>query len=600
MATSSNPGALPGTEIVFLQEPFGGIVQNLTGVETPPNLVASQEGVEATLTGKQSITQYAESNGMTLFKKEKLGHLSAGPVMSQVADPNNYVTALPVNGVVGNAQSGSAWILLENGRVVRLAYGGTTVLNEYDVNLAETSGAPNGYSYVDHSGHTPVASTKDIDDIVFTDLDGVEWVIYSWEDSTDGDVAIMKTSNPSARVDGWYSLVTESALTKGVPHKILQAPNGEICITNGDEIAQIQCAGGLDTFDSSDTQLDPAVPFLSVGVGWQANSIANYKSYLAVGASTTTAISSNGSGRGQCRLFLFDGTSATPQYVFDIPDNYLNAIFFDGTTLWVMTNGRNNTYKIWEFTGTAVKKAYESAMPLLNQIPTQGNFETVQDSMIFGSLKPNNLGAYLFRWYGGGMHCEAYLEDINSNVATDVGMVKNLYLDSLYIGVQYAGGYELMLYDDNAQSRYQPNAYLKTILFSSGILGRRTYPLGFKGTMNRIYLYLSQWGTGASLYLSLFKDYTTAAVGGSTDLLNLLIDTNTAIGNGYQASGSPFGSGGAYYHYAFPAGTTEMDISDIAIEDLSSFYMMITWNHASDIDVAAIIRKLVAYWNPSQ
>ena len=565
-----NPGATPGTQIVSIQTPFDGWVSsvieanNLSGGN---HYGAAVEGNEEGLTG-QTKNQYSESDGVTLFRNERLGHLSAAQCWTPVSDTNGYVTSLPLNGATASSDA-SAIVVLRNGRIVKMPAFQGNISAKYD---------PNGGTTLDTNLDNDLLVLKDVNP------SGVqEWVVWSWESSLKGDIAIAKAADFSSPTDSWFSgLATSYSLVPGVPHKLCLGPDGNIYVTNGNNVEQIVVGtGGALNAGGATKGLE-----LTLGSGWTAVGIASYKNYVAIIA--TSNVNSNVS-RGQVRVFLWNGESTTvgsvtliiPQYVYDIPDSSANGLFFDGNILWAITSGRNLSTKIWEFSSKGFVKAFETALyPPLNS-PLQGSMESYQDAMMMGMQRfalPG--GARLTRFYRGGFHDEGPITD-GTYGPTLIGMVKNLQGGVLFVGTRTGATNAYCIVYNNPVT-YQPGAVFRSVLYSLGLLGRRMYPLGFKGTVNRIKIYLSQWGTGASLTLSLFKDYAAAGVGGSNDLLNLVIDTTK-----------------------YPAGTAEIDLTGIdqgmpAITDISDFYMIITWSHSSPTATAAIIRRIEVHVDQSQ
>lgn len=602
---SSNPGALPGTEIVAIASPFGGWQSAPAGVVNTSNghYFATVEGVQGPIS-KETINNYAESDGMTLFRPERFGHMAPAHLWTQITDTNGYIVDLPLNGAMD--ASGQVWVVLKNGSIVRIIADGTQTANSYTPTLSNTPG------YDHHlESFTNVHSVNN-DILIMKDYQApqIEWVIESWESNLTGDVNIYESQTPSTKVENWFSAMNgNTPLTKGNPHKICKGPDGNIYICDGNYLYQVSVGSG--SMASATISLT-----LNVGADFTITSVVPYQNYVAFFAyKSASNQSSAGAARGECWLFLWNGQTTTvngvvatdPQYKFYCPDNYANALFFDGSTMYGITSGRDDTTKIFEFSGKAFKKVFETGLLPSNQpLPNSGSLESFQDSMMMGAVKLSN--AHLFRLYGGGFHDEGIITD-GTYAATAIGMVKNLYTNIMYAGASYinAGSttsYTIYYYA-NTDTNYQLGCQMRSILYTEGILGRRLYPLGFKGTVNRIYLYLSQWGTGAALYLSLFKDYTQCTPGNTgsftNDLWNILIDTNTAVSNGWQTGATNyFGGTGGYYHYAYPVGTTEIDISDIAIADLSTFYVVITWAHLTTSAQAAILRRGIIYWSPSQ
>ena len=589
MPKASNPGVPEGNEIIGVVTPFGGWVSTNVGAVTPPHFTAAIEGVEAPTFAKQNVNQYTESTAVSLWRKEHMGHLAPGQVSQTCPDASRYIIDLPVAFCAPNIANGFSYdyLVMRNGFLVGfLGNGGGTYQSFF----------PTG---------TP-KSTNNCDVVSMYDQDSpqVEWIIWSHETTTTADIDLVQ-NYPYYQFNNWFSTfagyASQANLKTGVPHKLCVGPDQNLYVTDGNNIRQITITGPIRTEALTNSGIGTTVAYnLNLGPSMIASSICSYKTYVAIGA---YASSFNGSNlaKGSVKVFLWDGTasnttsgtalitSTAAQYIYEIPDNYLNALHFDGKVLWAFTNGRNNSSKIWELTSKGFVKVFET--PILGQsaVPIQGNIEDYQDGLLIGSQKQGE-NCYLFRYYGGGFHCEDLIGDV-TNPATAIGAVGNLYQDSIFMGVaspSFATGYGILL-KNNGLSTFQPNAQLKTILYTEGLLGRRQYPLGFKGTVNRIQIYLSQWGMGASLQLGLFKDYnaTGTGIGSANDLLNLTLDTNTGVAE------SP-------NHHAFPVGQTEIDITDIAITDLSTFYMLLNWNHNSSANLAAIIRRMIIYWSPSQ
>lgn len=595
MMKQANPGVEQNSQLISLAQPFGGWADSLSSVFSTPHFSASIEGVEASSLEKQNGNQYAESTGMSLFRAERLGHMAPGNGYSVVTDSGTKITDLPLNGAVESG--GTAVIVLKNGRVLQLAAGGAST---------------NGVTYTPTS-HTPVSSSNG-DMIVFRDYASTikEWAVWSWDYSGGSEVSIVQANNLSTgATDGWYSgLAGVTALKSGVPHKLCAGPDGNIYVLDGAFVQQvvIGSTSGLGAATVGNR--------LPLGSGWIATGICSFKNYVAIIASNK---SSNFS-LGQTRVFLWDGltttingvTSTAPEYIFDIPDNFGNGIFFDGNTLFAFANGRNASSKIFIYSSKGFVKYFET--PFINSSISaiQGSVENFQDGLIIAALKGDNYG-HLFRYYERGFHDEGFVSDgdnLTANIATAIGMCKNLFSNQFFIGVGYSTSFKIFYRNPNTYQTCTatsgPTIDLRTILYTSGILGRRQYPLGFKMSVTRLKLFLSQWGTGASLYLSLFKDYDTCfpgntlAVNGGIDLMNILIDTNSAIPNGLISGSNPGGYSLGYTHHCYPVGTTEIDLSDFSITDVSSFYMNIRWNHVSPSNVAAMIRRMEIHVAQSQ
>jgi hypothetical protein len=150
------------------------------------------------------------------------------------------------------------------------------------------------------------------------------------------------------------------------------------------------------------------------------------------------------------------------------------------------------------------------------------------------------------QWSGKGFH------NIGNYGYSNLGFLKNL--DNAYIGLDLSAGlYRIAAFNDHlspATITYAVNAVFKDQL----------RVLGYHGRLVALKLYFSQFGSGASLKVSLFKGQDTA-----TDLLNRTITFSN--GNNYDSV------------------TIPLNII------LDSFWVEFLFNHAHINDVAAIIRK---------
>ena len=610
MAKQSNPGALEGEQLISLAEPFGGWVIPLSSVSSVPHFKASIEGIEAPTFAKQTSNQYAESSGISLFQTEKLGHMGPGHGYSKIIDSvsgSPVINDLPLQGgVESNASLGV--VLLKNGRIIQTDSAGANTINSYD----PTNG----------STRTAISSPNN-DMVIFRDEGStiVEWVVWSYDYGTGtmwagSDIAIAYAKNLTTNTDNFYSMLSGAQTLSNTPHKICIGPDGNIYFTDRNLVRQIVVGAG--------TSLPSATVgnILNLGPGWTATGICAYKNYIAIIASNKV----QNYAYGQTRVFLWDGNQTTTSqgavltvsnYIYDIPDNFGNGIYFDGNTLYVFTNGRNSSSKIFELTSKGFSRIFETPFIVTSTGLLQGSMDNFQDGIVMAALKPNETAqpayGHLFRFYANGFHDDGYLSDgdnATADIAIQTGMCRNLFSNVLFVGVKYGTTYSIF---STNLSTYQcstagevSNVELRSILYSSGILGRRMYPMGFKMTVTRIKLFLSQWGTGAALYLSAFNGYDTFLPGntdstnGGIDLLNILIDTNSAIPNGLISGTNPGGYTVGYLHYCYPAGTREIDLSNIGIIDVSSFYVNIRWKHTSPSSQAAIIRRCELHVAQSQ
>ena len=500
---------------------FGGWVSTPNGTATT-SLAASVEGREG---------QYGSSTAISLFRLERLGHIAPGEVFSPMTDASTRINQLPLNG--GVVSTGAGLMVLANSRVVR-----TTTLDNPSTDANDDVGLVSG-----HSGHSAVETTNNPDIVVFKDRAGTEYAIITYSDNTDADGALVNASGTITDDDFFSTLSGSGALTRGVPLKIAQGPDGNIYITNGKYIASIVTSGNTVI-----TSAVGDVDALALGSGWVASGICAYKDKLAiVGYKAVTYIT--GVTRSECRVWMWDMTSTTGyNFAFDIPDNYASGIYFDGKDLLAFTNGRNNSSKIFRFNGLAFELAFESTLLSPSGTPRQGGLESYQNSVHIAS------GTGVYQYFAGGLHHRMVLTD-GTNVATSVGMLKNLEQNKLFAGVTITGPAYRVYYQDQF-TEYYPNATLRT----------RLYTLPYRSNLRKIIVYFSQFGAGASFTLTVFNDYATSSIFTQTI-------TNATEG-----------------------AITSKEFIITGSSRINSFYLDLTFDHSAQTNTAAIVREIEAIY----
>ncbi len=507
---------------ITIEKPFGGWASSPT-YTNGTSLTGSVEG---------QAGQYGQSTAISLFKAEKFGHISPGEVFTPLTDAATRITELPLNGAT--ASNGKAFMVLKNSRVVQTDIDGTATNAHYDVSMGGT-----------HAAHTLATSSSNGDLIVAKDAAASpgEYVLWSWEDGNDADVALV-TAGGASQDNDWFSTLTGTnagVLTKSVPLKMTQGPDGNIYITNGQFIASATMAAGTAMTGATGNK-----QALNLGAGWTASGITNWKTFIAILGYKSTSYA-GGNARNLCRVWLWDGFSPDPNFIYDIPDNNAMGIFFDGATLMTIT-AASTGLQIREFNGSDFILKFTTGL-VRNAIPQpfQGSIDQYQHGLHM------SLGtSAIYQFYAGGFHSRMVATD-GTNAATSVGMVRNLYAGSLWVGVGISGGL-YKVYKETTGSYV--NATLRTRLFTS--YDDKSAMTG-RDTLKKVRVYFSQTGTGNSVKLSLYKNYST-----TPDHLNRTITTTNK-------------------YFSFES----------QVDDLESFYMDILFNHATISTTHYIIRKIV-------
>src|SRR3990167_1131961 len=512
---------------IIIQNPLDGWVVRTAGT--------SAVSLNASLQGRDG--QYAYSSAISLFRTEKPGHIAPGEVLSPIADANSLMNELALN--AGVDSMGTTWVVLKNSRLLALDRDTAAAVDaRFDVAL---SGG--------HASHSPISTTYMPDCLIFTDPTGTQVVLWSWSDAGDGDIAAIRTDYGSQDNDWFSTLSGSGALTSNVAYKLIQAPDGNVHCTNGQYIATATMASGVGYTTATGNSQG-----LNLGAGYVASGIVPYQVFDAICGHAIPRTSGNVFARSKCRVWLWDGFSPEPNHIFDVQDNFAAGIFYDGNRLILITSGRSNRTRFWEFNGRGFVQFFETTAFLLTR-PIQGSMEFYGNSL---HLLANS--KHLSQIFGNGFHDRTILTD-GTDVA-EVGMLKNLFQSQLFAGVQ-SGSDNKVLYQ-NVFTQYYVNADFRT----------RLIELPYRTTVTRIIVYFSQFGSGASLRMGMFKDYDSMSMGGDNDLLRAGQHTVT------------FATHGKLRHYEF----------QINAADIDSFYLNFLFNHTSTSDIAAIIRKIEIYY----
>jgi hypothetical protein len=473
------------------------------------------------------VGEYTQSSTISLFRQGFEGHIAPGPVFDAITDGSTRVTGKPLNGAMFS--NSEVFVLLDNARIVEFGTTDDVIDANHDISA--------------HGGHnTPTTANGDI--VAFYQQTGTpptftteEYIFYSWEDNTDGDVGRLTktgTSYSDSYLSGLGTQNNGTALVKGAPHPLLIGKNDFLYVGNGRYLA---------SHDPTTTTVDYKA--FDLKPGWVISALGTYQNYIAILAYRANTAGSN-VNRSEAKVYLWNGTDPSWNFEYDLKDYYASALLNDGDDIYVITSGRNATTKLKRFTGSGFETLYESFQ--IGDAPGIGGMEFFYNHLIWGEQNGRLLayGSPDPKKYSSGFHYFAG--------ATNVGMVKNFKSNSLYIGDKNGSTYTIRKIN---YAKYATSSSLRTCLLD--------FPAN--STITSVQKWFSQFGSGASLTTSFFKDYTTVSIGGVTDEINEQI-TNSTLG-------------AITYHPTLKN-----------IDTVQSGYLVFTHDHASASNTAAIIRKV--------
>jgi len=507
---------------IVIQNPLGGMGYDLSA--------SNNAAVQA------KEDQYTTSDGVSLFRLGKVGHIAPGETYASLTDATPYVTSLLLNATM--TSGGAAYAISDQPKLIQIdsSAGLDTVSLTRTVALSGS-----------HSGHSSLTGTYS--DVLSYKNGTNEYVLYSWSDGTDGDVGRMLKDGSSPSDNFLSTLATQTsgtALTAAVPHIMAIGADGIIYITNGQYIA---------SHDPNTTTVNYQA--LNLGWGWIATTLSTYGNYLVIGGyKATTWISSW--ARSDAKVWFWNGYAPDPNFVYQANDNYVSALVNNQGILQVFTQGRSNSVKVKQFNQQFGRfdTIFESAK--IGSAPRHGSVEVFEGKLHWAAAGGTQINVL----DGTAFHVRNSPTD-GSVFASDIGFVKNLSAGYLYLGVKAATTpttYKIM------RSATQTAGYQTPANFRS-----RLIELPYKSVVKKITILFSQFAASSSLLVSLFQDYNSVSPGGATDLLNWTITSTSE-----------------------PTVITNMAAKrQKAIPDISSFYLNLRFNHSAITDTAAIVRAIV-------
>ena len=469
------------------------------------------------------------ANAMDLYKDGFEGHITSPQTFAQGSMSNAGITTTPKE-VAVDVTSATPNIH----HILKGASGiaPKTVRSTLDSYLSSASiSAHGGHNFTTMGsvdwGQMIIAYTANDGSSVATN-----YIFYIWNDSNDGDMGRMAVDGSSADDDFLSTVaISGAALTSGVPHRAVEAGDKKLYITNGRFVSSFDGATGNNgTFNA--TAYD-------CGRGWVATDVRFEGNRLVVSMikSGTTYVDFN--YVGESRVTYWDMNEVGLGLVYPIHDYNISAIFPIPRSaefpygLLAFTRGRNNTVKVWEFVGTGFKMIWESV--IFSVSPEPSAIEYFRGNVYW---LPGDIMALMLDLKTKGVHAPLQIND-GSNNASGTGFLRNVYTNTLYAGGLFGASYKAVFLTP------QDANYLAT----SSDLRTRLYVLPPHASISNIWIGFSQSISGYSSTFSIFKDYSNVSVGTlGTDFLRKTITT---------------------------AGITEMNIDNVSIPDVTSFYMNI-------------------------
>lgn len=369
--------------------------------------------VSSTTTNRILGTGLLTMRGIDIFRNP--GYIMPG---SKGTDPTNIsvIDAMIKNGA---SYGKKAYLVSKGAKLHELALDTSTLTTP--TTFPYTIGAQAGT----HNAHTTIVG----EDIVRYNVGGTEYVFYSFNDATDGDVGRYDLSTTFD--DDYMSAVATSGavLNKSYPHPMIVGDDDILYIANGKDVASFQ--GSNTTFNSS---------ALDLPQGYVITSFAKTANYLVVFAYKGGSVDSGSYYRSESTAFFWDYISSSFTYAYPLSGNYVNGGFIYKNTVGCFVQGRspdlyNNKYsKLLLFNGDG----FEPMVEFYNVIPGHGGVNVEGDTIFWNSA------GVIFQWGSPILGFDKALSKTTEILtgATAEGMLKNFNANTLWgsSGTTTSGG----------------------------------------------------------------------------------------------------------------------------------------------------------------
>ena len=466
----------------------------------------------------------SHQNAINVFRD--LGILEPGFISTNFDSTTSNIAAQLNGGVVDRASSQpNVWLIEKGAKIHQIAGSaggvGSTIRTTVPFPFTILSGTDSGGGGVDHSGHTtPVG-----EDIIIANIDGTDYILYSYNDNTDGDVGQVPLA-PAVATDFIENYFTRQAgignvLNKNYPHPMIQGDYSFYYIADGQKLKYIAPDGT--------TSVNSTI----VPEGFAIKAFSKTGTHLILFCNKLKASTSTDSPRGESIAVFWNYRSQRADFIKLLNDNKVVAGFNFQGIIGCFTVGRLNDFN---------NLSYTSKLQVFidNEFKSVFNFSEVPSSYNCWDIHNNHL-----IWYAQGTifdfgkiaeEEEWKVNKIGSSIgrAEDAGMCKSLNGYSLFLssGTGTSGGLEFYGTPSSGSPTFDPNAQWR------GMVLEPLFPMGMKGKIDMVEVgFFSTLSTGKlKMDLLLDTDYGTQTT---------IIDDLDTITSGKQIVYKKLNSSGA-------------------------------------------------------
>jgi hypothetical protein len=478
----------------------------------------------------KELAKASWQRAINVFRAEKSLCPSHPPVAVTIT-AGKTVSAVMVSGVVDRSKNnGNAWMIEAKTKIHQLT--GVGLSPDLDVDAAFPI-------TISHGGHTtPVG-----EDIAIIPLTAGAAIVYSFNDTSDGDIGFVNL-DATGQDDDWFSTIvtgTHPTLTKTVPHPLIIGDDGYLYIGDGQTLRWVapDASGGANS--------------TIIPVGYIIKCFSKSDTHLIIYVEKQGVSTSSVASRGECFAHYWNYSATRADYVKTINDNQITSAGNWQGLQFCFTIGSNASYyPITHQSKMHILEAgeYKTIFTFPEVPPVLGGWD------IYGNMLHFLAGTTL---YSFGEQTTGVKNTVNSigYIASGVsGMCKCFNGTDLHLSAGSGASLGILKIGTTSPTTFDSNAAWR------GVVAEPIFPKGFKGIIDQIEVSFKEAVVSAnSLKFTLqidtdFGDATTTII----DAMTTVSATKKIIYKSLTSAGASlpsFNSLKPIVSYSAGSGTTE-------------------------------------------
>lgn len=261
--------------------------------------------------------------GINPFREAAPGILAPGFPTTSLFNSGAYASSVIRNAIVDRSSATTAAWLIEDGTAIHM-------IEESAGNVGKTISVTEPFPYTltaqnVHSAHTAF----DGEDIAQFNISGINYIFWSYNDNTDGEIGRIDPAASYVFDNDWYSAQGgETPLSNGVPHPMIVGDDDKLYVGDGLNLRTVSNIGTV----SSTASVVPA--------GFRVTCFTKNGEQLIIGAERTKDTGASTAVRGDAIVQFWDYGSQSSITTKKLDDNEVTALIYWKGTVWAFTQGR--------------------------------------------------------------------------------------------------------------------------------------------------------------------------------------------------------------------------------------------------------------------